>query len=665
MAVDVAPCTTATPVAEVRQAILDGVGRIFDVSPECFDQQAPSAFGIFRWSIEKAHESPGVHLNEIIADLPEKQVEKQKVLQFLVDYHEKKKLYRKQVKVLLCLLMESPNWRHAGLADSCCEELKTHIRKLTPRHCTDCSPEVALESVSWNLPPHCADIGGSCEDGLMASIASQCGSEECGGEVLACSVIADWKAGTYPGCDSPRSPQDGSDLPHMSPTSKVYGWIENCDRQVDSLTMVSREMHQELAGLKTTVDLLKTRVLTKMETAIHEVLECHDAHAKDHAGITDKLTYLEHRVDVAEDVAANDLRKVPQPGCHDENAELFLLARIECLEATVALPMEQYDTIISRLETIEKVADPTFSENLSKQVERLQCLVTTLHQDFIRERDKAEKQRMKVEEQVETVRKDSTETGNLLLSLRDERASAIEENLRIEDLVTDVVGMQEELKKDLEEGFARESRMRDMQRNALQHRLDSLEKRFVGQTSLQEENSSRYAFIQRDRQLERRRLSPDPDVRIGTESVQGHDADTDFSPCRSREPSPTAPILIARQSSQPRFSPPQSPNLVIRNGVSSPPRSSPPHSPKIAPWSNANQRLVPAVGGRMKVVTTGSRATVPAALSESRSMSSMPKAAMPRFPRQGSGSLHASPGVSGLYQKTVATASWSPCTGKI
>merc|ERR1719407_261440 len=117
-------------------------------------------------------------------------------------------------------------------------------------------------------------------------------------------------------------------------------------------------------------------------------------------------------------VAANDLRKVPQPGCHDENAELFLLARIECLEATVALPMEQYDTIISRLDTIEQVANPTFSENLSKQVERLQCLVTTLHQDFIRERDKAEKQRMKVEEQVEAVRKDSLETGNLLLSLR-------------------------------------------------------------------------------------------------------------------------------------------------------------------------------------------------------------------------------------------------------
>jgi hypothetical protein len=125
-----AASTDALPLVQARQQVSAGVSRILELPADCFDQRASSAFGIFSSGINKACETYGDRLHEIIADIPQTLEEKRTGLSFLVEIHERKELYQKQVNQLIWQMLQNPSWRSAGLDGS--EELcnKVHERMI-------------------------------------------------------------------------------------------------------------------------------------------------------------------------------------------------------------------------------------------------------------------------------------------------------------------------------------------------------------------------------------------------------------------------------------------------------------------------------------------------------------------------------------------------------
>jgi len=360
-----APAAAAAAAVEVRQAILDGVGRIFDISPECFDQQAPSAFGIFRWSIEKAKESPGINLDDIISDLPEKQAEKRRVLQFLVEYHDKKKLYRKQVDLLLCSLMQSPSWRSAGI-DGSFSKLSAKLQERIA-----VSGQAAGSSQgSLTGPPGPPSTGGSTDSivpqglEMLRDLKWQPNRSDVG-EVGGRDAHEDGQVGL-------NSPMSSRTLPDFNQDEISTERFRVMEDYVRYLSGISNQMRQELNVVKKSVDTLKTTVLGKIEVAIQEILECHDAHAKDHVSITERLEYLEKTAHVAHGGV-----DVARDGTGDNFTPLA--ARIDCLEAAIsdnnANQAKELGTMLSQLESLAQSArDSSVASNLQANLDKEKVL---------------------------------------------------------------------------------------------------------------------------------------------------------------------------------------------------------------------------------------------------------------------------------------------------
>jgi len=378
-----AAASAASGAAEVRQAILDGVGRIFDISPECFDQQAPSAFGIFRWSIEKAKESPGVKLDSIIADLPERQEDKRRVLQFLVEYHDKKKLYRKQVDLLLCSLLQSPSWRSAGI-DTGCGELTAKLQERIHSGGQAAALAALSTQASLAVPPGPPSTGGST-DAIAPERLNRGGDGEVGGVWEIGKALPEVEA-LVSQASSPTSSRT-KDEQQFRQDEVSMDRFEAVEDQVRYLTGTSAQMRQELNTVKRSVDTLKTTVLAKIEIAIQEILECHDSHAKEHDAIKDRLEHVEHRFQESTD------ESIQVGAARDDKGDtLALVARIDCIEAAMgdnhASQSKELGTMLSQLESLAKSArDPMQGfeayEALSNKVA---VLTSDLQRDSIKDK---------------------------------------------------------------------------------------------------------------------------------------------------------------------------------------------------------------------------------------------------------------------------------------
>lgn len=334
--------------AEARAAVLDGVGRIFDISQECFDQQAPSAFGIFRWSIERAKGYPDLSLDDVIAGLPEKQEDKQRVLRFLTEYHDRKKLYRKEVSLLVTTLLQNPAWRAAGF-DGACDDLSSKLRGIMIGSAVPStelvSPDVderspSKDSVS-SIPP-LLPIGTAIANGITIegideedshlvpqelvpprSPAQERMNELRRHERATIRALEEFEKLGKPEEQRSSRESSGPVLAQAKPGEQAFdGFPLSVQVQIDSLSLALNDMKKEMNTLKKSVDTLKTSALSKMEKAMSEVLEGQEqwmaSYHKDQNDITDKIASLEKTI------AGNA-----------DNENLNLLVRIQRLEGAL------------------------------------------------------------------------------------------------------------------------------------------------------------------------------------------------------------------------------------------------------------------------------------------------------------------------------------------
>jgi len=598
----------AAAAAEVRQAVLDGVSRIFDISPESFDQKAPSAFGIFRWSIEKVKETPGLSLNDLIADLPEKPAEKQKVLQFLIEYHEKKKLYRKQVDLLLCALMRSPSWRSAGI-DGTSETLS---RKLVERIAAASVQPPSLGSASGS--PSIVSSTGSVSDRslepfLFGRLRHSTGRSQAGSEAASTGsvtipdnastvLLQDHMLGRLRGSaarpqgGSPAAPtgrvreaegQANSDSGALSPAfSSSFPPMSQFDeeelpmeqfrllgKQVEALTIALKEMQSEQIFLKKSVDTLKTSGLIKMEAAIQEVLEGSHAHGKDHTSITDRLAYLEKTLH--EMPKSDSQRDGASPS---DNTKLVLLSRLECIEAAVGDCQAK-----QALEEGEKTKFALQLDRLSQDTSCTGELLNDLKDQIldvagIEDRINNEIQHIS-ENQLEMQMSINSDQLEMHRSINGEIQDRI--NNEVENISGNQLEMQRTINSEIQESFVIERASRESMRHEVQTEMrflfDGIEKRVLTQEKIAGEQLTQ--FHQLDLQSRRRPVAETLDDRP--------DAQPSPSANASRERSPMAEAPTASFGLLPHGTPPRSIQL---------PRGTPPMPMRQGPFLEAPKAFI-------------------------------------------------------------------------
>jgi len=131
---------------KVRTTLQDGHAKILKASAGNFEETAVSAFGAFKRSVSQSSELQPEIANQILSDLSDKTI----VLKFLCRMAKEKRMYSKQVKLTLDMLLKCPSWRDAwqqsaDLLKDLPDNLSVNYKPVIAKLPSDETPEV-LES---------------------------------------------------------------------------------------------------------------------------------------------------------------------------------------------------------------------------------------------------------------------------------------------------------------------------------------------------------------------------------------------------------------------------------------------------------------------------------------------------------------------------------------
>jgi len=94
-------------VLQVKATLKDGLSRVLQVSTENFGESAAAAFGVLKRGVSQSSELPDNMANEVLAELDDKEV----VLEFLCRVAREKRMYSKQVRLTLDMLLKCAAWQ--------------------------------------------------------------------------------------------------------------------------------------------------------------------------------------------------------------------------------------------------------------------------------------------------------------------------------------------------------------------------------------------------------------------------------------------------------------------------------------------------------------------------------------------------------------------------